>query len=65
MTIQQYREINNLSVAQFAQILGISRQHLFAIERHASYPSRKLANKIQAVTGGKVTVAELMTPPNE
>lgn len=62
MSIQEYLEISHLSVSGFAQILGISRQHLNNIIHGHRNPSKKLAVVIEDTTGGQISRNELLWP---
>lgn len=65
MKLKLYREQNDLSVITIANDLTISRQHVYDIENEEAYPSRKLAERIEQYTGGKVTAQELLFPKNK
>lgn len=58
--IKAYRKRNGVSVAQMADALKISKQHIYEIERGSSYPSRKLAKAIEDFTSGEIRAAEIL-----
>lgn len=62
MNLLQYRTLNYISVKQASKELGISRQHVYDIEKGRSFPSRKLSIKISTWSNGAVTVSELLFP---
>jgi len=59
MSLKEFRTNNRLTVADVASSLGITRQHVYEIERGSAYPSRKLALRIEEATGGAVTLRDL------
>jgi DNA-binding XRE family transcriptional regulator len=62
MKLKKYRTMHKLSVADVADSLGVSRQHIYEIERGSAFPSRSLALKIEAYTKGYVTAMDLLFP---
>jgi transcriptional regulator with XRE-family HTH domain len=62
MNLQEYREFRGISVQQVSKELGISRQHIYDIEKRLSFPSRKLCKKINIWSGGFITRGELLFP---
>lgn len=60
MDIKTFRTAHNLSVIKMAELIGITRQHIYEIENKKSYPSRRLAKIIQDRTNGEVTAHELL-----
>jgi len=62
MNLKEYREFKNISVLQVSKELNISRQHIYDIEKSKSFPSRKLAVKINKWSGGFITQGELLFP---
>jgi hypothetical protein len=62
MKLQQYFDKNpKIKLCEAAKELGITRQRLWEI-RTGSTPSRKLANKIEKWSKGKVKAVELIFP---
>lgn len=61
MKLRDYLHFNRLTARKFADILGISHNHLRAVNRGQFSPSVELAQKIEIMTGGQVTVAEMRT----
>ena len=59
MNLKEFRTNNRLTVADVASSLGITRQHVYEIERGSAYPSRKLALRIEEATKGAVTLRDL------
>lgn len=62
MQLKKYRENKKLSVIAMADLLRVSRQHIYDIESGKAFPSRGLACRIQEVTGGAVEARELLLP---
>jgi len=62
MNIKKYRKKNNMTLEQFAEIIGISAAHLCFIENGKRMPSPKIALKISQAAKGKVKVLELLFP---
>lgn len=62
MNLHEYREFRGISVNQVSKELGISRQHIYDIEKRKAFPSRKLSKKISEWSGGLVTQGELLFP---
>lgn len=60
MNLKEYRTKNNLSVIKLASILGISRQHVYELEKPEHKPSVKLAKKIETLLNREVTAVELL-----
>ena len=52
MNFKEYLAENNISVRRASEELGVSRQHIYDIEKGQTYPSRKLARKIEDWSGG-------------
>lgn len=66
MNIKQYREAANLSVIEFAKLIGITRQHVYEIEKNGKFkPSAPLALRIEEATGGAVSRMELLYPESK
>ncbi|HYA14009.1 MAG TPA: helix-turn-helix transcriptional regulator [Syntrophales bacterium] len=62
MNLYQYRKLNYISVKQASEELGVSRQHIYDIEKRKSFPSRKLSVKIYEWSHGLVSQVELLFP---
>ena len=62
MNLLQYRKLNYISVKQASEELGISRQHIYDIEKGKAFPSRKLSIKICQWSNGSVNQLELLFP---
>ncbi|MEN6319788.1 MAG: helix-turn-helix transcriptional regulator [Syntrophaceae bacterium] len=62
MNLKEYRKLKYMSVIQVAEELGITRQHIYSIEKGETYPSRKLAVKIYKWSDCLVTMGELLFP---
>ncbi len=60
MKFNQYRKENKISVRQASEELGVSRQHIYDIDKGQTYPSRKLAVKIENWSGGLVKKEEML-----
>ncbi len=59
MHIEEYRERNNLSVAQFAKLINMTPSRVYKLQRMQK-PSLVNAMKIEKITKGQITVKELM-----
>jgi DNA-binding XRE family transcriptional regulator len=62
MNLLQYRKLNYISVKRASEELGISRQHIYDIEKGKAFPSRKLSIKICEWSNGSVNQFELLFP---
>lgn len=62
MNLYEYRRLNFITVKQASEELGISRQHIYDIEKGKSFPSRKLCMKISRWSNGLITEGELLFP---
>jgi DNA-binding XRE family transcriptional regulator len=62
MNLLQYRKLNYISVKQASEELGVSRQHIYDIEKGKAFPSRKLSIKICQWSNGSVNQLELLFP---
>lgn len=60
MDIKTFRINNHLSVIKMAELVGVSRQHIYDLEKQRAYPSRKLAAKIQAITNNDIKASEIL-----
>jgi putative transcriptional regulator len=58
--IKVYRAMNDLTQERLADILGVSRQTIIAIENNKYLPSLSLAFKIAALF--KVTIEDIFIP---
>jgi DNA-binding XRE family transcriptional regulator len=58
MTLTEYRRKNGLSLEAFGRLVGRSKGHIHAIEKHNS-ASAKLAMEIERATNGQVNAAFL------
>ena len=62
MKLKDYLDENNKSVEKFARKLQCSTGHLSRVIHMKIKPSKRLAKDIQDLTGGVVTVLELLEP---
>lgn len=62
MKLADYMYFNKITKTQMAQDLGIRREWLSLIASGHKRPSVELAQKIEALTHGKVTAVELLLP---
>jgi transcriptional regulator with XRE-family HTH domain len=62
MNLDEYLFRTKQSKTSFAQKLGISRGHLQHILNGSRRPSVSLAKKIEEITEGKVSKAEVLFP---
>jgi len=62
MNLKAYLKSSNISRRAFSESLGIHYMHLSNILRKCRRPSPELALKIERVTGGAVTLKELLFP---
>lgn len=60
MTLKDYLQQNNIPVKRFAEELSLSRQHVYDMLNGDSYPSRKLAIKIESWSQGELTKEGLL-----
>lgn len=60
MELREYLFKNQLQQKKMAKDLDISLTHFRALLYKQSYPSRKLAKKIEVYTDGQVTKEELL-----
>lgn len=54
MTLARYLAANDISVPEFAQTIGISRQALYRYLSGARFPHRDIVSRIEAATKGQV-----------
>lgn len=59
MSIRDYLHINRLTASSVARKLGVHPSYLRMIKNGHYVPSEELALKIEILTGGQVTLAEL------
>jgi len=59
MDLREYLFRNEMTMSAMAQDLGVNAAYLRAVKRKESYPSKKLALRIEIITGGQVTYEEL------
>ena len=62
MNLHEYRKFRDISVKKGSEEIGISRQHIYDIEKGKSFPSRKLCIKICKWSDGLVSELELLFP---
>lgn len=60
MILKDYLQRNNITVAQAAAELNVSRQHIYDLAGGDAYPSRKLAMRIEAWSRGELTKEGLL-----
>ena len=60
MKLRDYLKQKKLSESSFAELLQVSQAHVNRILNGKGYPSAKLANKIQKITKGVVTVEDMI-----
>ena len=65
VNFREYLFKKRITQVDFAKKLGISRGHLNQILHGIKHPSRKLANKIEEESEGKVTAVELLFPEKQ
>jgi DNA-binding transcriptional regulator YdaS (Cro superfamily) len=59
MKLRDYLHFNHMTAAKFADQLGMNRNHIRGINRGVIKCGIKLANQIEIMTGGQVTVIDL------
>ena len=62
MKLKEYLIKNKINQQDFAKRLGIHYMHVNRIVNGRSFPSRKLALKIESLTDKNVSVMELLYP---
>ena len=62
MHIREYLFHNELKVKDFAKKLGCSREYVTLIKHKKKIPGRFLAQQIERITNGMVTVEEILHP---
>lgn len=60
MTIDQYLQQSGISKGRFAELIGVSAARVSQLLRGDSHPSPELAARIEQITNGAITVAELL-----
>jgi predicted transcriptional regulator len=64
MKLKHFRNLHNLSVADVADGVKVTRQHIYEIERGSAFAGRSLAYRIEIFTNGEVTRDEVQAPLN-
>lgn len=59
MSLRDYLHFNKLKASEFARMLDVTPTYLRLIKNNHFVPSKKLAAKIELITGGQVTFEEL------
>lgn len=59
MELRDYMHFNRLTCMAMAKQLGIHDRYLSAIKNRVRKPSLELAEKIEILTGGEVSIKEL------
>jgi DNA-binding XRE family transcriptional regulator len=59
-TLKKYLDDSKMGRLAFAKKVGISRNHLYCITRKKANPSPIVAAKIEQLTGGVVSLYELL-----
>jgi transcriptional regulator with XRE-family HTH domain len=62
MDLREYRKVKYITVRKASEELGISRQHIYDIEKRKSFPSRKLSIRIYEWSNGLVNHVDLLFP---
>lgn len=62
MKLKHFRKLHNLSVADVAGAVKVTRQHIYEIERGSAFAGRSLAHRIEKFTSGQVTRDEVQAP---
>lgn len=65
MELKIYLVKNRLTIKQFCEIIGYSRNQISGVMNGNLRPSPRLAKVIEEATNGEVTVAELLKDKNE
>ncbi len=60
MELRDYLHFARKSIVDFAKEAGVSRHHISRIVNRRDKPSLTLARYIEVITGGEVTVKDLM-----
>jgi DNA-binding transcriptional regulator YdaS (Cro superfamily) len=62
MNIRDYLHERYMTATAFASMLDISPKHLTAVKNGRLPASKKLAKKIEQISGGKVLAEEVLKP---
>ena len=62
MKLAEYLEKNKITQAALAKMLDVSVVHAHTLIREKQFPSRRIAIKIDEITGGLVSKEELLFP---
>ncbi|MEZ5953031.1 MAG: type II toxin-antitoxin system CcdA family antitoxin [Hyphomonas sp.] len=60
MKLREWRNSQGLSLQQVAEVLATNKSYLSLIENGKSFPGRDFAKRIELMTKGAVTAAELL-----
>lgn len=60
MDLKDYLYIKRMTINQFAELIGYSRNHISGIINGRLKPTKKLAQYIEKMTEGEVTVEDLL-----
>jgi hypothetical protein len=60
MDLKDYLYFSRKTIVNFAKEVGVSRHHMSRIVNKRDKPSRLLARYIEEITGGEVTIKDLM-----
>ena len=63
MTIKEYLEKKDMSLTEFADLVGIKFNSMWLIMKGRRKPSRGLAYEIQIASDGEINAEELLGPP--
>jgi transcriptional regulator with XRE-family HTH domain len=63
MTLNEWLSANNVSSADFAVAIGVSRQALWRYRFNERVPKPSVIAKIHGATAGAVTANDFMAPP--
>jgi len=64
MNLRDYLHTERLKGAELARLLDIHPVYLYALKNGRMKPGYKLAKRIEMVTGGKITIDDLMEDPH-
>ena len=59
MNLREYIDLNMINITALARRLKVQSNYFHQIVREERTPSTELAEKIELITGGQVTVPEL------
>lgn len=60
MDLRDYLYLKRMTVQQFSELLGYSRNHISGIINGRLKPNKRLAKNIELATNGEVTAQELL-----